>query len=43
MENYDRRKEFLRNLEKIDLGKGIERVVHIINSEFDKKKLNFND
>ena len=43
MENYDRRKEFLRNLEKIDLEKGIERVVHIINSEFDKKKLNFND
>ena len=43
MENYDRREKFLKNLEKIDLEKGIERVVHIINSEFDKKKLNFNE
>jgi len=39
MQKYDKRKEFLKNLEKIDLEKGIDRVVHIINSEYDKKKL----
>jgi len=41
MENFDKRRKFLKNLEKIELEKGIERVVHIINSEYDKKKLNF--
>jgi len=34
MQKYDKRKEFLKNLEKIDLEKGIDRVVHIINSEY---------
>ena len=41
MQKYDKRKEFLKNLEKIDLEKGIDRVVHIINSEYDRKKLDF--
>ncbi|MGY5148926.1 MAG: cytidylyltransferase domain-containing protein [Candidatus Nitrosopumilus sp. bin_68KS] len=37
---FAKRKEFLKKLEIIQLEKGIERVVHIINSEYDMKKLN---
>ena len=39
MEKFENRKIFLKNLEKIDLKNGIERVVDIINYEFNTKKI----
>jgi len=41
MQKFDKRKEFLKNLENANLEKGIDRVVHIINSEYHRKKLDF--
>tara|TARA_B110000438_G_scaffold220534_1_gene213622 strand:- start:124 stop:1773 length:1650 start_codon:yes stop_codon:yes gene_type:complete len=39
MKKFEKRKIFLDNLEKIDLKNGIERVVHIINYEYNAKKI----
>ena len=39
MKKFENRKIFLKNLEKIDLKNGIERVVDIINYEFNTKKI----
>lgn len=39
MKKFEKRKLFLENLEKFDLKNGIERVVHLINYEYNAKKV----
>jgi hypothetical protein len=39
MTKFEKRKLFLKNLEKFDLKNGIERVVHLINYAYNAKKV----